>query len=342
MVGDLILFSPCLKILKDNFQNSHITLVCSEYNYQVAKNYKQIDKFLIIKKRSLFKNAIKHFKSLFLTKYNYLFQFDGKNSSYLISYFVRSRIKSTVCFVKKKKNFFNIKYKITRPMTFLLKIFYNNFIYSYESYDDDNIKLKVNYQKNYFNLLKSLNLKITSERNIFNLSTEFKVNFDNFYTNQINEKFYIFHFDEKWNNYKQSDYNKYLEIITKFSLKHKIIITTGIKNFIFYSDLIQKFPIYNFSNNKIQLVKDSTNKRIIILDKLPLNLLAYFIKNSEKNISTHSGPIVHISSAFNKSFIDVIPNSKNFELDRWIPITSDYKRINFENINKNFIDNLTL
>ena len=47
MIGDLINFSPCLKIIKDNIKNSHITLICSEYNFQVAKNYTYIDEFII-------------------------------------------------------------------------------------------------------------------------------------------------------------------------------------------------------------------------------------------------------------------------------------------------------
>ena len=50
-IGDFVNFSPCLKILKNNFENCHITLVCSKYNYQIAKNYKEIDKIIIIKKK---------------------------------------------------------------------------------------------------------------------------------------------------------------------------------------------------------------------------------------------------------------------------------------------------
>ena len=68
-------------------------------------------------------------------------------------------------------------------------------------------------------------------------------------------------------------------------------------------------------------------------------MLSYFIKNSEKNISFHSGPIVHISSAFDKDIIDIIPKSKNEELDRWIPLVSKYQRINFEELNDVFIEN---
>ena len=63
---------------------------------------------------------------------------------------------------------------------------------------------------------------------------------------------------------------------------------------------------------------------------------------SEINLSAHSGPIVHISSSFDKKIIDLLPKSKNDELDRWIPTISKYKRINFEDINENLIDSLLL
>ena len=72
---------------------------------------------------------------------------------------------------------------------------------------------------------------------------------------------------------------------------------------------------------------------------MPLNLLAYFIKNSDKNFSAHSGPVVHIGAAFNKEIVDIIEKDKNNELDRWIPIVSNYKRFNFENLNNDFIEN---
>ena len=50
-IGDFIYFSPCLKIIKDNLKNCKITLICSKYNYQIAKNYKFIDEYIIISKK---------------------------------------------------------------------------------------------------------------------------------------------------------------------------------------------------------------------------------------------------------------------------------------------------
>ncbi len=337
-LGDLMLFSPCLKIIKDNIKDAHITLVCSEFNYQIAKNYEYVDKFIILKK-NIIGPLLKNFKYFFLTKYKYLFQFDGKNSSYLISYFIKSKIKSTICFVKYKK-IFKINYKIRRPPLLLLKLFFNTFIFCDERYSISKDSANpVHYQTNYFNILEKLNFKITDKKNIFSLDKGFENIFKNFYSNFIKDKFYIFHFDEKWERLKDRDYANSLKIIQKISFRNKVIITTGVKNFTILNDLEKKFTVYKFDKNLISLEKDNNTNKILLLKKIPLNLLSYFIKNSEKNISFHSGPIVHISSAFDKDTIDIIPKSKNEELDRWIPLVSKYQRINFEELNDVFIEN---
>ena len=69
MVGDLINFSPCLKIIKDNKKDYHITLICSDYNFEVAKNYSYVDEFIIFDRKNIFKKIFKNFRKLFLNKY---------------------------------------------------------------------------------------------------------------------------------------------------------------------------------------------------------------------------------------------------------------------------------
>ena len=73
-----------------------------------------------------------------------------------------------------------------------------------------------------------------------------------------------------------------------------------------------------------------------------MNLLAYFVKNSEKNVSSHAGTIVHMSPAFDKGFVDIIKKSKNEEYNRWIPLISNYKRINFEEIDEKYLKNFEI
>ena len=339
-VGDFINFSPCLKIIKDNIKDSHVTLICSDYNIEVAKNYSYVDEFIIFNNKNIFINIFKNLRKLFFSKYTYLFQFDGKSSSYNISYFIRSNIKSTICFVKHKR-IFGINYTTTRPVKFLLKIFYNNFIYCDERYSHHkNTKSSIHYQTNYFNLLEMLNFKITDKKNLFFLDKSYEQQYNNFYQKFINSNFCLFHFDEKWNKLKIPDYKNSLKIINKLSQKYKVIITTGTKNFIFLKDLKDKFFTFNFVKNKFFSKNEISKNNVILIENLPLNLWAYFIKNSEINISFHSGALIHIAPAFDKQIIDLIPKSKNDELDRWIPIISKYKRINFEELNDELIENI--
>tara|TARA_Y100000590_G_C15610024_1_gene973481 strand:- start:105 stop:1157 length:1053 start_codon:yes stop_codon:yes gene_type:complete len=337
-IGDLIVASPCLKIIKDNKKNSHITLICSKYNFQAAKNYPFVDKMIVFDKKNTFMNIIKNFKTLFLTRYTYLFQFDGKNSSYLISYFIRSNIKSTICFVKYKK-IFGIGYLISRPAKLLLKIFFNNYIICDERYSSkDKIIKPVHYQTNYFDILKKLNFKITNQRGLFYLENKYEIFYKNFFRNFINNNFYLFHFDEKWDNYKDSDFKNSLKIINKLSKKNKVIITTGLKKFRFLADIEKKFNVFSFKNDVFNQEISSNTNNVVVLKNIPLNLLAYFIKNSEVNYNSHSGSIVHISVAFDKKIVDLIPKHKNDELDRWVPALAKYKRINFEDINDELIE----
>ena len=217
MVGDLINFSPCLKIIKDNNRDYHITLICSDYNFQVAKNYPYVDEFIIFRRKNLFINIFKNFRKLFLTKYKYLLQFDGKNSSYFISYLIRSKIKSTICFIKYKK-FFGMNFFTSRPSKYLLKVFYNNFIFCDENYtNDQNNKSSTHYQTNYFNLLKELNFNITHKKNLFFLDRSYEKIYNQFFDQFIKHKYLLFHFDERWNKYKLVDYENALKIINKIS-----------------------------------------------------------------------------------------------------------------------------
>ena len=67
---------------------------------------------------------------------------------------------------------------------------------------------------------------------------------------------------------------------------------------------------------------------------MPVDLLAYFLNESQANISFHAGLIVNISAALNKNIIDIIQKHKFDELNRWIPLNSKYKRYSFQKINQ--------
>ena len=222
----------------------------------------------------------------------------------------------------------------------MLGLFFDNYTYRDENYKinfKDNIVKS--YQSLYFDILSNFNFEIKSKKNLFNLDMSYKNIFENFYVNKIENKYYLFHIDERWDTFSDDIYQKTILLLNYIAKKNKVIITTGIKDFSFLHDLEKKIISYEYINGEFfKKDIDNLNTDIIILKNMPLNLLAYFIKNSYLNFSAHSGPIVHIGSAFNKQIIDVIKKDKNNELDRWIPIICNYRRINFENLNDDFIE----
>ena len=60
-VGDMLHLSGCIKTIHENFKESKITLVCSKYNFEVAKNYNFIEDFIIIDKESYLKILFMYF-----------------------------------------------------------------------------------------------------------------------------------------------------------------------------------------------------------------------------------------------------------------------------------------
>ena len=86
---------------------------------------------------------------------------------------------------------------------------------------------------------------------------------------------------------------------------------------------------------------DLTKIRVFDFDTV-IEELRYIVKNSKKNVSSHAGTIVHMSPAFGIEFVDIIKKKKNNEYDRWIPLISNYKRINFEEINEKYLENFEI
>jgi len=333
MLGDFLQLSGCIKEIHENFKDSEITLVCSKNNYQIAKNFSFISKFIILSHRSFIKTITQNFKAIFFKKYYHVFVFDGKNSSFLTSCFVRAEKRSTLCFWK-KKNFLFFKYNLYRPNKFFLYLFFKNYIICDEDYSNTEIR----YQELYFKLLENLHIRVSSKKNHYILNNQYKNQYTNFYNKYINNNYVLFHFDEKWNNYSVNDFNNALKIIYNLSSKTNVVLTTGIKPFIFLNKLENLFPSFDYVQNNIIKINDITTSNISLLKNIPLDLLAYFIANSSKNITSHSGPIINISPVFNVKIVDLIKKKKFNELGRWIPLISNYKRFSLEEIDKSIND----
>jgi len=334
-VGDMLHLSGCIKTIHENFTDSQITLVCSKYNHQIAKNYSFIENFIIIDKESSLRILIKYFNQLILKRYSHLFLLDGRKKSLFLSYFIKSKIKSSLCYLKVKK-IFGIKYSIYRPNKFILNKFFKNYVISDENYNNTAFR----YQELYFKLLDNIKIKVNSKKNFYVHNKEYEPIYKNFFDKFINEDFCIFHFDERWDKYNDIDFKNSLKIISRLSSKNKVIITTGIKHFRFLNDLENLYSAFDYRENDKNLTKINNKEvnKVIIVKNLPLDLLSFFIANSVNNISSHTGPILNISAAFDINVVDIIKQSKFNELGRWIPLVSKYKRYSFEDLINNLED----
>ena len=184
-------------------------------------------------------------------------------------------------------------------------------------------------------MLKNLNLRISSKKNYFILNDNYRGMYSNFFNQNINATYVIFHFDEKWEKYSDIDFKNSLKIIKHQSQKNKVLLTTGIKPFRFLNELEKIFSSFDYINSKIEKNNAVDLNDVIILKNLPLDLLAHFIANSSKIITSHSGPLINIPPVFDVKIVDIIKKSKFNELGRWVPIESNYKRYSFEEVEKN-------
>lgn len=98
-IGDFLISLILIKSIKNQDNNSHITIVASEQNFEFIKSFNIIDDVIILKK-----NLINKFNLISLlrkNKFDYIISHDGKNRSKFISFFLKSKNK----YYSKIKNF---------------------------------------------------------------------------------------------------------------------------------------------------------------------------------------------------------------------------------------------
>ena len=310
--GDFINISPILRFFMKN--NYKIDIICSEYNFQIAKKYNFIENFYFYNK-SIMLFFFKNFR-FFKNKYNIILQLDGKNWSYLLSLFINSKQKVALNFIKSKK-IFGFNYKLSRP-NFFLKLFFNSLVICNEDYNIKNNK-EFHYLKLYIKLLQSINININNKKHYWHQTDLIKKN--NKIVNLSN--YILFHFDKRWKEYIEMGNIEIVKtMIIKASKKRLCIISSDKNNFLLSS-------LKNIECNNIKIIENSNIEDIISL-----------VKFSKLVISYHTGLIVHLGACFDKQILDIVPRDIFNELDRWVPLDSKYVRVDIKDIKHLNIDNL--
>ena len=85
-IGDFIFSRIITDAIKKKSSSNTIDFVCSNYNANYVKNYRDINKIFILDKYNI-KLMIKNLIEINSNKYDYLIVLDGKRRSFFFSFF---------------------------------------------------------------------------------------------------------------------------------------------------------------------------------------------------------------------------------------------------------------
>ena len=306
-LGDLLNITPVIYNIKSNYPDCIIDLVCSNYNYSIAKYFTNDLNIIIYKKPVLF-FLLSNFKKFFIKGYDAIIQLDGKNHSYLSAIFIKSKKKVCIQVVKEKyilgKSFF-----VYRPGR-LIKFFFSKTQISFENYNSHDNK-KYHYLTLYLKLISSLGLKIVNNEHYFPTHSIKRIS-------RFDDQYFYIHIDERWNNFEKSVFENINSTILYLSQNNKVVISSNINGNKIFNKIAETFK----SNLSIEIIHNPK-----ITDMISL---IYF---SHTCVSSHSGLVVHLAAAFNKKIIDIVSKNIFNQLDRWIPFNVKYKRVDIKNFN---------
>ena len=284
-IGDFIFSRVITDSIKKNDPRSTIDCVCSRYNSNYIKNYKDIKNIYILDKY----NILQLLKILFIInkkRYDKLLILDGKRRSIFFSIFT------------------NVKKKYVLLKSFKSKIILNLFFDKYFINSETNSQFQ-----NFTSLINFMNFKIPKKIDYYN-----SYDFNNYYNKAIKGKYNLLHLDEKWfEGYYFNDF-RYMNLNhLNFNLLIKTILKKNNINTIITSgqfkidqlNLIKKIH-FNKINANLYISK-KYGKKLIILDNTSFRDLENIVKRSNYLICCE-GAISHVSNAFDIKTIALVQN----------------------------------
>ena len=274
-IGDFIFSRIITDAIKKKNPLNIIDFICSSYNANYIKNYKDINKIFILDKYNL-KLMIKNLISINSEKYDYILILDGKRRSVFFSLFLNSKYKIAVL-------------KDWRPL-FLLRIF------SYKYLINSEIKSQYN---NFISLANLIDLKVSKNINYYK-GYIFKKNGIKI----LQSNYTLLHLDEKWFEgyyyddfvYMNLNYKNFDMLIKTIFNKFKkpIIMTSGFIKVPIFTEIIKK----NFIKiNDNEFISNKYKDKLKFIDNTDFRDLEQIVKKS-KTLICCEGAISHVSNAF--------------------------------------------
>jgi ADP-heptose:LPS heptosyltransferase len=282
-IGDFIFSRILVQSIKKKNKRNVIDFVCSKYNSDYIKYFKDVNNHYILDKYD-FRLLLKNKNLINSENYDYLIILDGKRRSIFYSIFLKAKFKIAIL-----KDF--------RPFL-ILKIFFNKYFINSEinsqfinfvtigNYLDIKLSEPINYYENY-KLIKTKIKYIKKKSTLLHLDEKW---FKGFYHN-----------DYKYMNLNYKNFDNLISVIfNKF--KKNIILTSGkieVNDF----DLIIDKNFYLKENNIY--FSNKYKDKLIFINKTNFRDLEKIVKSSSSIICCE-GAISHVSHAFNIKTIALI------------------------------------
>ncbi len=319
-LGDFIILTNILKSIKEKYQDSHITVVCSPLNYSLIKKYKIVNQIYIHSKKNSFYKTISLLNKIIRNNYYASFAVDGKSFSNICNLLIKAKYKLGLVYNYKIFNFW-----FSKP-NFLYKYFifdkYETFTSKKNLTKIEHLPTKLINLANYF----KLNLK-PKKKYYFNITIKDKKIFKKYYTKFIKKKYILLHFDEKWTDINSINDKLFLNLLKLQKRIKKKIIITSFKNKNEY-----------FLNLKKKISKHKHDKNILLVENSNLPFFERLINHSICSISCHSGFLVQIAGSNSCNLIDVIHKNDYNWYSSWKPKNTKHKFIFKSNIDDIFRD----
>ena len=280
-IGDFLLTAILINSIKRNDNNSFVTIVSSDKNYDYVKSFNYVDEVILLNNNLLSK--IKLIKRLRASYYKYLILHDGKKRSSVISFFLKYGV-------------------IIKPN--------NNLLISYIEVIEEIIsKLNFNFIESDLNTLKNRDYNFSEYTN------------DDFILFHFDEKWIYNDYISEYTNIEPSkdDLISFINLLLSAS-NRKLVITTGIKcpkilndlnesnfgsrvkilkklNFSNLENIVSKCNLLISCHGSVSHVAAAHNiKQIDIIEKEKLNIYLKWTKHFRNYSSVYRIKFIELSN----------------------------------------------
>jgi len=330
-IGDLIISTPLIKLLKKYDKDAHITLVCGNRNYVYASLYKKEGLLNNIILKPVNFNIFKKIEFIILIRSlrpDYTFILNSKNINFLYAKLSGSLKNFGFLTLNTTKNG-KIKY---RPIKYIKNYLLDSYV-TIDCTDNFIHSIEKHWSEYYIELFKKISNLIFDSNQIKLTENDIryvKLDIEDYTNNIINlfnniqvdiKSINIIHIDEKW---KRSDWSNkdLLNFILKINsnTSGSLIITEGVNSEEYNKFIFNELAFYNVNDNTydFNIYQSKKIPDIFIIKPASMKLITSLISVSDLVISPHGG-LTHIASMYNKKIIDLTYKGHMNFLKKWHP-----------------------